>query len=387
MYEEFYGFKEKPFQIVPNPEYLYKSPKHQNALTYLEYGLSENVGFILLTGEIGSGKTTLIQYILNQMGDDSEVAVIFNTNVSAYQLLMMILSEFEIPSQKFDKAVALEHLNEFLIEKYAAKKKVLLIIDEAQNLSFEALEEVRMLSNLHTDDQALIQIMLVGQPELIEKLQNPNLLQFAQRIAVNFHLEGLDRDETAEYIKFRLTKSGGRKDIFSADAIDMIYSLSGGIPRSINLLCQAAMVYGFADDAKTVDKTIIDQISEDNIGIGLKTKAHPNKVDHAADATAKNTNKVLKRLRNLETEVHDIRSQLQNQVKDLEEKAEGIKEDLADRLNRLLENERTRNAKLLRKYTRLKMRYEALRRIRKRLEEELDRSLESINSKTPSSEN
>lgn len=376
MYETFYGFKEKPFQIVPNPEYLYKSPKHRNALTYLEYGLSENVGFILLTGEIGSGKTTLIQYILNRIGDDTEVAVIFNTNVSPYQLLMMILSEFEIPSQKYDKVSALEQFNEFLIEKYAEKKKVLLIIDEAQNLSFEALEEVRMLSNLHTDDQALVQIMLVGQPELIVKLQNPKLLQFSQRIAVNFHLEGLARGETAEYIKFRLEKSGGRNDIFTPKAIDMIYSLSGGIPRSINLLCQAALVYGFADEAKTVDKTIIDQISKDKIGIGLETNAHPNKVYNESDSTGNSPKKVLKRLRNLETGVQDIRLQLEKQVKEFEQKAEGFKKDLAGRLNQLLEDERTRNAKLLRKYTRLKMRYEALRRIRKRLEEELDKSLE-----------
>ena len=179
MYESFYGFKEKPFQIVPNPDYLYKSPKHENALTYLEYGLSENVGFILLTGEIGSGKTTLIQYLLDKIGDDTEVAVIFNTNVSPYQLLMMILSEFELPLQKLDKAAALGQLNEFLIEKYAEKKRVLLIIDEAQNLSFDALEEVRMLSYLHSGDQALIQIMLVGQPDLITKLQNPKMIQNA----------------------------------------------------------------------------------------------------------------------------------------------------------------------------------------------------------------
>jgi len=373
MYESFYGLKEKPFQIVPNPKYLYKSPKHENALTYLEYGLSENVGFILLTGEIGSGKTTLIQYILTQMGDDSEVAVLFNTNVSPHQLLTMILSEFEIPAQNLDKAAALDRFNEYLIEKYAEKKKVLLIIDEAQNLSCGALEEVRMLSNLHTDDQALIQIMLVGQPELIKTLQHPKMLQFSQRIAVNFHLEGLDREETAEYIKFRLAKSGSDKDIFTAGAIDMIYDLSGGIPRSINLLCQAALVYGFADEVETVDKTIIDQIAEDKIGIGLETSAYPNQVCNASDSTADCPPKLLERLRNLEAEVQDIRLQLENQVKVLAGKAEEVEEDLVGRLNQLLEEERTRNVKLLRKYTRLKMRYEALQRNRKLSETELDK--------------
>jgi len=381
MYESFYGFKEKPFQIVPNPEYLYKSPKHRNALTYLEYGLSENVGFILLTGEIGSGKTTLIQYILNKISDDTEVAVIFNTNVSPYQLLIMILSEFEISLQKFDKASALDRLNEFLIEKYAEKKKVLLIIDEAQNLSYEALEEVRMLSNLHTEDQVLIQIMMVGQPELIVKLQNPKMLQFSQRIAVNFHLEGLDREETTEYIKFRLEKSGGQSDIFTSEAIDAIFNLSGGIPRSINLLCQAALVYGFADEAETVDKTIIEQISEDKIGLGLQTAITPsNPADNATKSKGKVPQRVLKRLHSLENEVKDIHLQVDRQVKELEEKADGFQEELVGRMNRLLEDERTRNAKLLRKYTRLKMRFEASQRIRKRLEEELDRSLECSDS-------
>ena len=371
MYESFYGFKEKPFQIVPNPEYLYKSPKHQNALTYLEYGLSENVGFILLTGEIGSGKTTLIQYILNKIGDDSEVAVIFNTNVSPYQLLIMILSEFEISSQKSDKASALEQLNEFLIEKYAEKKKVLLIIDEAQNLSYEALEEVRMLSNLHSEDQALIQIMMVGQPELIVKLQNPKMLQFTQRIAVNFHLEGLNLEETAEYIKFRLEKSGGHRDILTSEAIDMIYNLSGGIPRSINLLCQAALVYGFADEAETVDKTIIEQISEDKIGLGIEINAAASQDDNTAKNTDKISKYVLKKLRHLEAEVQNVRLQLETQVKELEDRSDGFKDELIGKLTKLLEEERTRNTRLFRKYTRLQMRYKALQRLRVRLDQKL----------------
>jgi general secretion pathway protein A len=366
MYEKFYGFTDKPFQMVPNPEFLYMSPKHRNALTYLEYGLSENVGFVLLTGEIGSGKTTLIQYVLNNIVLDSEVAVIFNTNVSPYQLLIMILNEFEIPSQKIDKAAALDQLNEFLIEKFAEKKKALLVIDEAQNLSFEALEEVRMLSNLHTEEQTLLQIMLTGQPELIAKLQNPKLLQFSQRIAVNFHLEALDHKETAEYIKFRLERAGGHSEIFTLEALDRIYDLSGGIPRSINILCQAALVYGFADEAKTIDKTIIDQIVEDKIGIGIETIAHPNKVYNASDLTDSIPKKVLKRLLNLESEVQDIRSQLEGQIKQLEEIANGLKDDLMVSLKQRLDDERMRNAKLLREYSRLKKKYEALRRVEAR---------------------
>lgn len=183
-----------------------------------------------------------------------------------------------------------------------------------------------------------------------------------------------------------LKRRGGHNGIFTPEAVEMIYGLSGGIPRSINLLCQAALVYGFADEIETVDKNIIGQISEDKIGIGLGTNLQPKKESNASDSTANLPKKVFKRLRNLETEVQDIRSQLVNRVKELEEKGEGTKKELADRLNQLLEDERSRNAKLLRKYTRLKMRYDVLRRIRKGLEEELDRSLECNNSKAQSSD-
>ncbi len=188
MYEKFYGFREKPFQIVPNPAYLYKSPKHEAALTYLEYGVAENVGFILLTGEIGSGKTTLVQYILGRLDTATEAAVIFNTNVSAEELLGLILEEFDVPRAAKDKAALLNALNQYLIDRYAQRKRVILIIDEAQNLSEKALEEVRMLSNLQSEDQCLLQIMLVGQPELVAKLKQPSLRQFTQRIAASYHL-------------------------------------------------------------------------------------------------------------------------------------------------------------------------------------------------------
>ena len=249
MYEQFYGFKEKPFQITPNPAFLYRSSKHDTALTYLEYGLTENVGFILLTGEIGSGKTTLVQYILGRLESDIEAAVIFNTNVSAEELLALILEEFEIPRPAGGKADVLTALNGFLVERYARRKRVLLIIDEGQNLSDQALEEVRMLSNLQSDDQSLLQIMLVGQPELIAKLKKPSMRQFSQRIAASYHLTGLDREETEKYIAHRLQKAGGQPDLFTPAAVDIIYKLSGGIPRAINLVCQAALVYGFAEGA------------------------------------------------------------------------------------------------------------------------------------------
>jgi general secretion pathway protein A len=380
MYEKFYHFKEKPFQIAPNPGYLYKSPRHQNALTFLEYGLSENVGFILLTGEIGSGKTTLIQYILNKIAEDTEAAVIFNTNVSAYQLLLMILNEFELPSQKFGKTTALDILNQYLIQKYAENKRVLLIIDEAQNLSPAALEEVRMLSNLQTEDQVLLQIMLVGQPELISKLGKPKMRQLSQRIAVNFHLEGLNREEVGNYVSFRLDKAGGQRDLFTAEALDMIHELSGGIPRSINLLCQAALVYGFADGAETIDKNIIEQITEDKIGLGPEIKGGEDPIEKTVPTTARLSRAVKKRLGKLENEVRHLQLQLETQIREVEQRAETFKDDLVGSLKSQLGEERDRNAKLLRQFSQLEMKYEALMRVRAGFEKGPDSPLADINT-------
>ena len=177
MYEKFYGLKEKPFHIVPNPNYFFPSSKHENALTYIEYGLIEEVGFIPLTGEIGTGKTTLIRYLLNQIESEIDVAVIFNTKVSSDDLLSLILQEFELELDKSDtKAKKLDIFYRFLIDQYANSRRVLLVIDEAQNLSNEALEEIRMLSNLQTDNRFLVQIMLVGQPQLRYRLNSTGSL-------------------------------------------------------------------------------------------------------------------------------------------------------------------------------------------------------------------
>jgi len=373
MYEEFYGFREKPFQIVPNPAYLYKSEKHAKALTYLEYGLRENVGFILLSGEVGSGKTMLIQYILAGLNNDAEVALISNTNISPGQLLVMILNEFELPSQKIDKATALDTLNRYLIQRYAEKRQVLLIIDEAQNLSGEALEEIRMLSNLHSDDQPLIQIMIVGQPELVAKLKRPVLRQFAQRIAVSFHLTGLDREDTGKYIAFRLRKAGGRPDLFTPHAVDIIFKLSEGIPRSINLACEAALVYGFADEAQRISQDIVKQIIQDKIGVGLGDKL-PNKQDQSAGSPPAEQARqgVLLRLQKMENQMQALRKQIESQTKELQQRAAGNRDELMARLNQLLLEERKRNAELVRRYSRLEMKYRLLLGVKARLEEKLN---------------
>ena len=351
MYEKFYKLKDKPFRIEPDPGYLFKSSRHRNALTYLEYGLTENVGFILLTGEIGAGKTTLIQYVLGKLGQNTETAVVFNTNVTAEQLLHFILSEFELKGPKKDKAQVLDIFYQFLIQKYAEKKRVLLIIDEAQNLSSETLEEVRMLSNLQAESQALLQIMLVGQPELTSKLQAPNMLQFSQRIAVNYHLEGLSLEESGKYITFRL-KTAGRKDkLFTADAMKLIHQLSGGIPRSINLLCNASLVYGYAEGAQTIGKEIIAQIKKDKIGVGLGLNATEYSPKPGAAPGPGATNELKKRIENLEKEIMELKTSVQHRLENLKDQPRGSNEKLVKQLEKQLKEERERNEKLVRQNT------------------------------------
>lgn len=275
MYKEFYGLSDKPFSIVPNPAYLYKSKKHQEALTHLEYGIMEGACFMLLTGEIGSGKTTLIRYLLNNIESNIDTVVIFNTNINADQLISQILNELGITPKK-DKSGNLDLLYQYLINEFSKGNRVLLIIDEAQNLAYEVLEEIRMLSNLQSDAEILLEIMLVGQPELIKKIKSPKLAQLAQRVSVNYHLEPLAAQEVREYISFRLKKAGGKQDIFTPNAISIISNTSRGIPRIINMLCDTALVYGYGDDLEVIDAKVIEHVIKDKKEILFNTKKTVN---------------------------------------------------------------------------------------------------------------
>jgi putative secretion ATPase (PEP-CTERM system associated) len=368
MYETFYQFREKPFQIVPNPAFLYKSPKHETALSYLEYGVAENVGFILLTGEIGSGKTMLVHYILSRLNASIDAAVIFNTNVSSEELLGMILEEFDVPRATNDKASLLSALNQFLIDRYAQRKRVLLIIDEGQNLSEKALEEVRMLSNLQSDDQSLLQIMLVGQPELVAKLKKPSMRQFTQRIAASYHLTGLNREETGEYISHRLVTAGGRPDLFTAAAVDLIHQLSGGIPRSINLLCQAALVYGFAEESQMISQDIVRQILEDNLGVGYPgagpspSAGVPDRGGEPA-ADASHNNGFQERIESIEQMVNDIQRTVDIRLRAIELDAGTQRRETTQNLLQMLQQERKRSEQMLRKYTVLEMEFLNMQRL------------------------
>ena len=365
MYTDFFGFNAKPFSLVPNPNYLYLSTKHGHALTFLEYGLSEKIGFVMLTGEIGIGKTTLIRYMLNQVESDMDVTVIFNTNIRSHDLINLILSELEIEyNDGISKAKALEVLYDFLVQKYAAKRKVLLIIDEAQNLSDEVLEEIRMLSNLQTDEEMLLQIMIVGQPNLREKIQNPRLEQFAQRISVSYHLSAMTKEETGAYIAHRLKKAGGSPGIFSLNFIEKIFEISGGIPRTINLLCDAALLYGYADGTKKIGLDILEQVIEDKSGMGVITK---QKLKDKPQGPVKDD--VLKIMKNkmmiMERRIDHLSKTLGSRISDIETLAETCRDELVLNLVNLFKSERKQRTQLESKYGELKGKYDLVVRLKK----------------------
>ena len=263
MYESFYGLKEKPFTLLPDPDYLYLSPKHHRALTLLEYGLMNHAGFSVICGDAGAGKTTLIRRLLTEMGDDTKVGLITNTHQSFGALLNWVLMAFGIDSEEKTKPQMHQMFVEFLIEQYAKNKRTILIVDEAQNMDVDTLEELRMLSNINADKDQIIQVILVGQLALRDTLRKPEMMQFAQRIAVDYYLESLNEDETELYIQHRLKVAGTTHPVFTSEACHAVYRFSGGTPRLINLLCDTALVYGFAEQTQQIDaQLVIDVVSE-----------------------------------------------------------------------------------------------------------------------------
>ena len=248
MYLEHYGFNRAPFNLAPDPESLYFSEKHSTGLSLLQYGLSESVGGLtVITGAVGAGKTTLLRKLLQQLDYERlTLGVINNTLGFQDKLIHWVVSAFNLPYEGRDSIALFREFQQYLIDQYAHGKITVLVIDEAQNLNDKALEELRMLTNINAERDQLLKIVLIGQPELLELLSQPRLSQIAQRISVEYHLEPLDRLETRRYVQHRLEQVGGSADIFSAKACDIIYCLSGGVPRLINTLCDYALVYGFA---------------------------------------------------------------------------------------------------------------------------------------------
>ncbi|MBI5115090.1 AAA family ATPase [Candidatus Poribacteria bacterium] len=247
MYESFFGFKEKPFNITPDPKYLYLSGQHQEAIAHLLYGIRERGGFVVITGEIGTGKTTLCRYLINEIDDRTEGAIIFNPNLSEIELLKSINEDFGIISTGQTKKELIDELNQFLLEKRLRGKNIVLIIDEAQNLQPVVLEQIRMLSNLETEKEKLIQLILIGQPQLKRLLARPELRQLDQRVTARYHLDPLNRNETCEYIQHRLdVASNGSRLSFEPAAMKQVYKFSKGTPRLINVVCDRALLGAFA---------------------------------------------------------------------------------------------------------------------------------------------
>ena len=264
MYESFFNLKCKPFELVPNPQFLFMSSTHRRAMNYLQYGFDERAGFILLTGDIGAGKTTLVRELTNRLDGKAVISRIFNTQIDPSQLLGLINMDFGLDVTKLDKVKLIKDLNDFLIDCYARKEKPLLIIDEAQNLSNETLEEIRLLSNLESSSEKLLQIIMVGQPELQAILNQDALTQLRQRLSVNCHLGRLSLAETSEYFYHRLACAGNREAIsLPKGAFEQIHSLCGGVPRLINILGDYLLLAAFSDQLTTISKTFLKELIEE----------------------------------------------------------------------------------------------------------------------------
>ncbi len=261
MYLNFYGLQKKPFNPTPDPKFLYLTPSHREALAQILYGVQEGKGFIVLTGEVGTGKTTLIQTLLRRLDEKTEVAYIFNSKLPFDALVEYMLRDFGITENLSSQSQRLFALNNFLIERRRTGRNTVLIIDEAQNLDAAALEQVRLLSNFETPTEKLLQIFLAGQPELQAKLDLPELRQLKQRISLRCVIRPLTQEETYDYIQHRLHIAGGRRgDIFTEPAMSRIARHAGGIPRIVNTVCDHALLFGYAEQKRRIDRDTIEQV-------------------------------------------------------------------------------------------------------------------------------
>jgi len=268
MYEEFYGLRGKPFSILPDPDLIYWGRNHILAFAMLEFGVTNSAGFTVITGEIGSGKTTLLRYLLRQLDPRIVVGLISNTPKGPDGLLRSVMMSLNQPFE--DSYLVLFHrFHQFLHKEHNKGRRTILVIDEAQNLGMEALEELRMLTNINVDQQQFLQIILIGQPQLKEMLRSPQLLQFAQRVSSDYHLRPLRSEEVEKYIDYRLSAVGSDRQLFSNEACEAIAEASLGIPRTINILCDTALVYGFATNARQISRDLVRLVVENKTQYGV----------------------------------------------------------------------------------------------------------------------
>ena len=268
MYESYYGLREKPFSILPDPEMIYWGRSHRLAFAMLEYGVMNNAGFTVITGEIGCGKTTLLRYLLRNLDGKMAIGLITSTPRGKAELLQWVMMSLNQPFEESYPAL-FKRFQQFLYKQYSTGHRTVLIVDEAQNLGWEALEELRMLSNINADKHQYLQIILIGQPQLKDLLRSSELQQFAQRVSSDFHLRPLEPNEVGGYIDFRLRAAGSHARLFSDEACRAIAQASRGIPRTINILCDTALVYGFAMSADCVSADLVKMVIENKSQYGV----------------------------------------------------------------------------------------------------------------------
>ncbi len=287
MYEAFYGLTEKPFSIQPDPEFLFWGQAHSMAYAMLEYGIMNRAGFTVITGEVGCGKTTLIRHLLNKLDDQMTLGLVSNTLEDRGDLLQWVLMAFDQPFEETSYVALYSRLHNFLIGEYSNNRRTILIVDEAQNFGPGSLEELRMLSNINADKDQLLQMILVGQPQLKDLLQKPEMRQFAQRVASDFHLKPLSAEEVEAYIHHRLQVAGSKKRIISTEACSRVAGASKGIPRLINIICDTALIYGFSAGAPLITEAIVEDVIRDKAEYGIFSYAQPESEKKSPKAKSK----------------------------------------------------------------------------------------------------
>lgn len=278
IYTEFFGLRERPFSLVPDPDFIYWSQAHAWAFSMLEYGLMTRAPITLITGEVGVGKTTLLHHLLRSVTEDLRIGLVSNAHGDRAELLRWVLLAFDLPAPPGDTYVDLfARFQTFLIDEYAAGRRVILIFDEAQNLGPESLEELRMFTNINSNKDELLQLILVGQPELRDIVRRPELRQFAQRVSSAYHLTAMDRETVRGYVTHRLEAAGGAGDLFTNAAVALIHEVTGGVPRLVNQICDFAMVYAYSRNILKVTETTVQQVLDDGIFFarGMQDAAQP----------------------------------------------------------------------------------------------------------------
>ncbi len=269
LYSDYFGLRERPFKLLPDPDFLFWSKIHKRAYAVMEYGILSSAPITVVTGEVGAGKTTLLQRLLRSIDDQVTIGLISNAQGGRGELLKWVLNALSVPSEPGDDYVELfQRLQDFLISEYAEGRRVIIIIDEAQNLSSEGLEELRMLTNINSNKDEVLQLVLVGQPQLRKMIMHPDLQQFAQRVSAFYHIPAMDRETVGDYVAHRMKHAGGTGTEFTDQSLDRIYQASEGVPRLVNKLCDFALLYTATENRQVVTASAVDEVLSDGIFIG-----------------------------------------------------------------------------------------------------------------------